>query len=79
MEILLTRKPEHRLMLHSVVLGLHSTWFKDSLSERWANDMPSSQNDVKWSYELRFDNADETAALVKRVCWLSLSPLRSGD
>ncbi len=79
MEILLTRKPEHRLLLHSAVLGLHSTWFKASLSERWAKDMPSSQIDVKWSYELRFDNADETATLVKRVCWLSLPSLRSGN
>ncbi|KAL8768697.1 MAG: hypothetical protein Q9209_005115 [Squamulea sp. 1 TL-2023] len=65
-EIRLTRKPEDRLLLHSVVLGLHSTWFKASLSDRWAKGTPSSQSDIKWSYELRFDSHDETPALVKR-------------
>ncbi|KAL8791032.1 MAG: hypothetical protein Q9213_000239 [Squamulea squamosa] len=78
-EIRLTRKPEDRLLLHSVVLGLHSTWFKASLSDRWAKGTPSNQSDIKWSYELRFDNHDETAALVKRSTAIITSKPLSND
>ncbi|KAL9628697.1 MAG: hypothetical protein Q9204_005726 [Flavoplaca sp. TL-2023a] len=65
-EIWLTRKPEDRLLLHSVVLSLHSKWFNASLSERWTGESSKSLGHVaKWRYELEFED-EKTAALVKR-------------
>ncbi|KAL8893930.1 MAG: hypothetical protein Q9192_004787, partial [Flavoplaca navasiana] len=65
-EIWLTRKPEDRLLLHSVVLSLHSKWFDASLSEGWTDESSKSLDHVvKWRYELEFED-EKTAALVKR-------------
>ncbi|KAL9023433.1 MAG: hypothetical protein Q9180_008237, partial [Flavoplaca navasiana] len=65
-EIWLTRKSEDRLLLHSVVLSLHSKWFNASLSERWTGESSKSLDHVaKWRYELEFED-EKTAALVKR-------------
>ncbi|KAL8880702.1 MAG: hypothetical protein Q9198_001938 [Flavoplaca austrocitrina] len=64
-EIWLTRKPKDRLLLHSVVLSLHSKWFNASLSERWTGGSSKSLDHVaKWRYELEFED-EKTATLVK--------------
>ena len=76
-EICLTRKPEDRFVLHSVVLGLHSPFFKISISERWSgrNDDAVSGDPIKWRYQLLFDedvndgvNDEEVPLLAKAVC-----------
>ena len=71
-EISLSRKPEDRFVLHSVVLGLHSPFFKVSISERWSrpNDDPVSRDPIKWKYQLLFDdndNDEEVSLLAKAV------------
>lgn len=72
-EIRLSRKPEDRLVLHSVVLGLHSSFFKVSISERWSgrNDDAYSGDPIKWRYQLLFQeevNDEEVPLLTKAVC-----------
>ena len=72
-EISLSRKPEDRFVLHSVVLGLHSPFFKISISERWSgrNDDAASGDPIKWRYQLLFEeevNDDEVPLLAKAVC-----------
>ncbi|KAL8991961.1 MAG: hypothetical protein Q9169_007494 [Polycauliona sp. 2 TL-2023] len=57
-EICLTRKPEDRFVLHSVVLSLHSAYFQASLDKRW------SGGETQWRYELAFD--DEGTGLLCR-------------
>ena len=64
-ELCLSREPEDPFVLHSVVLGLHSPFFKASLSERWSgqkNDTISS-GPIKWRYQLRFDEDDEKSGV----------------
>ena len=80
-EICLSRKPEDRFVLHSVVLGLHSPFFKVSISERWSrrNGEAASGDPIKWRYQLQFEedvNNEEVALLSKAVCPLvaSLEP-----
>ncbi|KAL8657897.1 MAG: hypothetical protein Q9226_001470 [Calogaya cf. arnoldii] len=46
-QICLTRRPEDRLLLHSVVLSLHSEWFRASLSKQWASEQPAGQEPKK--------------------------------
>ena len=72
-EICLSRKPEDRFVLHSVVLGLHSPFFKVSISERWSrrNDEAVAGGPIKWRYQLLFDedaNDEEFPLLAKAVC-----------
>ena len=72
-EICLSRKPEDRFVLHSVVLGLHSSFFKVSISERWSarNDDATSGDPIKWRYQLLFEedmNDEEVPLLAKAVC-----------
>ena len=81
-EICLSRKPEDRFVLHSVVLGLHSSFFKASISDRWSgrNEGTTSGDPIKWRYQLLFgeDMNDEEANLlakaVSRFHCLSQSP-----
>ena len=72
-EICLSRKPEDRFVLHSVVLGLHSLFFKVSISERWSgrNDDPAPDDAIKWRYQLLFEDDkddEECCFLAKAVC-----------
>ena len=72
-EICLSRKPEDRFVLHSVVLGLHSSFFKASISERWSarQDNATSGDPIKWRYQLLFEenmNDEEAPLLAKAVC-----------
>ena len=72
-EICLSRKPEDRFVLHSVVLGLHSSFFKVSISERWSapNDDTTSSDSIRWRYQLLFEedmNDEEAPLLAKAVC-----------
>ena len=80
-EICLSRKPEDRFVLHSCVLGLHSPFFKVSISERWSSrngdatpdDDAAPGDPIKWRYQLLFeeDMDDEGASLLaKAVCQL---------
>ncbi|KAL8851410.1 MAG: hypothetical protein Q9221_003681 [Calogaya cf. arnoldii] len=62
-EIWLTRKPEDRLLLPSVVLSLHSEWFRASLSKHWTSAQRTSSNPI--IYELDFED-EKSASLVKR-------------
>ena len=77
-EICLSRKSEDRLVLHSVVLGLHSSFFKASISERWSarsNDATSGDQ-IKWRYQLLFDediNDEDAPLLAKAVCRFNCS------
>ena len=69
-EIRLSRKPEDRFVLHSVVLSLHSPWFRASFSERWAGSdsaQSSSSSEIKWRYELRFDANEGNGLLMRAV------------
>ena len=55
-EIRLSRKPEDCFVVHSVVLGLHSSFFKASFSSRWASsNHGSAEGTIKWKFQLRFD------------------------
>ncbi|KAL9035091.1 MAG: hypothetical protein Q9180_005042, partial [Flavoplaca navasiana] len=54
-EIRLTRQPQHRFVLHSFVLGLHSAFFKASLNQRWSGGETDGNDSIKWRYELAFD------------------------
>ena len=74
-EICLSRKPEDRFVLHSFVLGLHSPFFKVSISERWSsqNDNTISGDPIKWRYQLLFEEDmkdEEPPLLAKAVCQL---------
>lgn len=59
-EIRLSRKPEDRYVRYSIVLSLHSSFFKASLSERWSGLQRDSapSGSIKWRYQLQF-GADE--------------------
>ncbi|KAF2498870.1 hypothetical protein BU16DRAFT_536847 [Lophium mytilinum] len=67
-ELRLSRLPSHVYVLHSVVLALHSPFFKASLSERWANNgdtaviAPGSK--IAWKYQLKF--SDDDSAILTR-------------
>lgn len=72
-EICLSRKTEDRFVLHSVVLALHSPFFKVSISERWSGriDDATSGDPIKWRYQLLFEedkNDGEDPLLAKAVC-----------
>ncbi|KAL9627254.1 MAG: hypothetical protein Q9204_006700, partial [Flavoplaca sp. TL-2023a] len=54
-EIRLTRQPQHRFVLHSFILGLHSSFFKASLNQRWSGGEAEGYGNIKWRYELAFD------------------------
>lgn len=58
-KICLSRKPENRFVVHSVVLSLHFS-FKTILSNRWASGIHGSaeEGSIKWKYQSRFDEAD---------------------
>lgn len=63
-EIRLSRRPEDRLVLHSIILILHSPWFKMSLSETWTKGEQAGPRE----YVLEFDFDEEgSACLVKKV------------
>ena len=66
-ELCLLREPEDRFVLHSVVLGLHSPFFKASLSERWSGQKNEtiSSGPIKWRYQLRFDEDDGKSGVAK--------------
>ncbi|KAL8654382.1 MAG: hypothetical protein Q9210_001542 [Variospora velana] len=64
-EIWLTRRPEDRFLLRSVVLGLYSPWFSASLSERWAWSAQLQERAGTWIYQREFDT-DGTAVLIKK-------------
>ncbi|KAL8768696.1 MAG: hypothetical protein Q9209_005114 [Squamulea sp. 1 TL-2023] len=53
-KIQLTRQPQHRFVVHSFVLGLHSTFFKASLDQRWSGGNAKSDEKIKSRYELAF-------------------------
>ena len=67
MEIRLTRQPQHRFVLHSFILGLHSSFFKASLNQRWSGGETEGNDNIKWRYELAFDG-DGMGLLCKQVC-----------
>lgn len=72
-EVCLSRKPEDRFVLHSFVLGLHSPFFKASISERWSrgDDDATSGALIKWRYQLLFEEGmDDDPILAKAVCRL---------
>ncbi|KAI9722602.1 MAG: hypothetical protein M1812_001533 [Candelaria pacifica] len=68
-QIRLSNEDENVLVLHSFVLGLHSTFFKASLSERWTNseELISGSSKIKWRYELRFEKGNADGILVRQV------------
>ncbi|KAI4259689.1 MAG: hypothetical protein LQ352_000622 [Teloschistes flavicans] len=63
-EIQLARGPRGRLLLHSHILELRSTFFKASLGPPWSADYPSVGT-IKWRYELVVDD-DGVGILRKR-------------
>lgn len=78
-EIYLSRKPEDCFVVHSVVLGLHSSFFKASMSSRWASSSHGSADEgkIKWKYQLRFveedgDSIDHLGLLARAVSQLRL-------
>ncbi|KAI9777228.1 MAG: hypothetical protein M1835_005279 [Candelina submexicana] len=56
-------------ILHSFILGLHSSFFKASLSERWTGntEVISASSKIKWKYELRFEEKGADGILVRQV------------
>ncbi len=80
-EICLSRKPEDRFVVHSVVLSLYSSFFKASLSSRWASGIHGSADEgrIKWRYQLRFHeenrvSTDHLDLLTRAVSHVRLSP-----
>ncbi|KAL8991960.1 MAG: hypothetical protein Q9169_007493 [Polycauliona sp. 2 TL-2023] len=65
-ELCLTHNPEDRLVLHSSMLSLHSSFFKASLSERWSGSEINGGEGIKWRYELVFDE-DGMGVLCKQT------------
>ncbi|KAL8893929.1 MAG: hypothetical protein Q9192_004786 [Flavoplaca navasiana] len=63
-QILLSRKPEDRLLLRSSTLRMSSAWFKAMLSNRWAGDTSTSQSGFAYSFVLLFDTTIEPPILV---------------
>ncbi|KAL8678571.1 MAG: hypothetical protein Q9186_005074 [Xanthomendoza sp. 1 TL-2023] len=55
-EIRLSRIPGDRLVLHSFILGLHSSFLKASLDQRWSGNDNTVKGVIKWQYELTFDS-----------------------
>ncbi|KAL8799966.1 MAG: hypothetical protein Q9182_005503 [Xanthomendoza sp. 2 TL-2023] len=55
-EIRLSQIPGDRLVLHSFILGLHSSFLKASLDQRWSGNDNSVKGTIKWRYELTFDS-----------------------
>lgn len=68
-EIRLSTSVEHTYRVHSLVLGLHSPFFKASLSKRWAGDpeAASSSDPVLWRYELRFKDGQAEGICIRKV------------
>lgn len=68
-EIRLSTSVEHTYRVHSLILGLHSPFFKASLSRRWAGDpeAASSSDPVLWRYELRFEEGRSDGICVRKV------------
>ncbi|KAL8948699.1 MAG: hypothetical protein Q9222_005147 [Ikaeria aurantiellina] len=64
-ELSLSRHPEDRLVLHSVILALHSPFFKAGLEQRWSQSEGIVSETIKWRYELTFDH-DGTGVLCKQ-------------
>ena len=60
-EICLSRKPENHFVVRSVILSLHSSFFKASLGSRWAsgNHGSADKGTIKWKYQLQFDGENE--------------------
>lgn len=65
-EILLTRKPEDRLVLQRPLLEFYSSFFMASFHQRWSDNDDSSDVTNKWRYELTFD-AEGMGLLCRRV------------
>ena len=68
-EIRLSTSAEHTYRAHSLVLGLHSPFFKASLSKRWAGDQEaaSSSDPILWRYELRFEDGQAEGICIRKV------------
>ena len=68
-EIRLTTSAHHIYRVHSLVLGLHSPFFKASLSKRWAGDHDgaSSSDPILWRYEVRFPDGQADGICVRKV------------
>lgn len=68
-EIRLSTNVKHTYQVHSLVLGLHSPFFKASLSKRWAGDpdAASSSDPILWRYELRFKDGQAEGICVRKV------------
>lgn len=60
---------DKKFILHSFVLGLHSPWFKASLSEQWSTRSRATVVNGKnhWAYELRFDKGSSIGLLERRT------------
>lgn len=72
-EILLSRRPQDRYVVHSAVLSAHSTYFKASLSKKWSNMGcgRAAEGPISWRYHLIFgddkDNDPDVPLLMKAV------------
>ncbi|KAF2481138.1 hypothetical protein BDY17DRAFT_325855 [Neohortaea acidophila] len=67
-EISLGGRHDAKLVLHSYVLALHSSWFKASLSDRWnhENDLRLVGEKQRWFYVLQFDKGTDFAMLARK-------------
>lgn len=61
-EIILSRNPSDHVVLHSVVLSLHSSFFKASLSKKWSDlrDEGAKEGPIKWKYQLVFGDGKDS-------------------
>ncbi|KAI9702050.1 MAG: hypothetical protein M1836_001394 [Candelina mexicana] len=68
-QIRLSRDDKDVYILQSFILGLHSSFFKASLSERWTGntEVISASSKIKWRYELRFEEKGADGILVRQV------------
>lgn len=68
-EIRLSTSAQHTYRVHSLVLGLHSPFFKASLSQRWSGDQPaaSSSDPILWRYEVRFEDGQADGICIRKV------------
>ncbi len=71
-QIRLSDANEDVLILHSFVLGLHSPFFKASLSERWAGGtgLLMGSTNIKFNYEMKFDEGGVDGILVRQAHYL---------
>ncbi len=77
-EIILPRKPNNCLVLHTVILALRSTYFKVSLSERWSiqSNERATEGEIMWKYKLLFrDENDDSLRVPLLVKGLRSDPL----